>query len=99
MIYAVVVLPITNDAGRNTGGEHALEFMAQGTGGRTYYPGLNAQLDKALTDLDTVIAINPSVPGGFFLRGQVYRRKGDAEKAIEDFTRAITQSPSADRRR
>jgi Ca-activated chloride channel homolog len=51
VIYAVVVLPITNDAGRNTGGEHALEFMAQGTGGRTYYPGVNAQLDKAFADI------------------------------------------------
>jgi Ca-activated chloride channel family protein len=51
VIYAVVVLPITNDAGRNTGGEHALEFMAQGTGGRTYYPGVNAQLDKAFGDI------------------------------------------------
>jgi Ca-activated chloride channel family protein len=51
VIYAVVVLPITNNAGRNTGGEHALEFMAQGTGGRTYYPGVNAQLDKAFADI------------------------------------------------
>jgi Ca-activated chloride channel family protein len=51
MIYAVVVLPITNDAGRNTGGEHALEFMAKGSGGRTYYPGVNAQLDKAFADI------------------------------------------------
>lgn len=51
VLYAVVVLPITNLAGRNTGGEHALEFMAQGTGGRTYYPGVNAQLDKAFADI------------------------------------------------
>jgi Ca-activated chloride channel family protein len=51
VIYAVVVLPITNDAGRNTGGEHALEFMAKGTGGRTYYPAINAQLDKAYGDI------------------------------------------------
>ena len=28
-IYAIVVMPITNDAGRNIGGEHALEFMAK----------------------------------------------------------------------
>ncbi len=51
VIYAVVVLPITNQAGRNTGGEHALEFMAQGTGGRTFYPGVNAQLDRAFADI------------------------------------------------
>ena len=34
VIYPVVVMPITNDAGRNIGGENALTFMAQGTGGR-----------------------------------------------------------------
>jgi Ca-activated chloride channel homolog len=51
VIYAVVVLPIMNASGRNTGGEHALEFMAKGTGGRTYYPGINAQLDKAFADI------------------------------------------------
>jgi Ca-activated chloride channel family protein len=53
VIYAIVVLPITNDAGRNTGGEHALEFMAQGTGGRTFYPEGSAQLDKTLADVVT----------------------------------------------
>jgi Ca-activated chloride channel family protein len=51
VVYAVVVLPITNPSGRNTGGEHALEFMAQGTGGRTFYPGVNAQLDRAFADI------------------------------------------------
>jgi len=51
VIYPVVVLPITNQAGRNTGGEHALEFMAQGTGGRTFYPAVNAQLDRAFADI------------------------------------------------
>ena len=38
VIYPVVVMPITNDAGRNIGGEHALQFMAEGTGGRTFLP-------------------------------------------------------------
>jgi Ca-activated chloride channel homolog len=51
VLYAVVVLPITNDAGRNTGGEHALEFMAEGTGGRTFYPAVNAELDATFSDI------------------------------------------------
>ena len=38
VIYPIVVMPITNDAGRNIGGENALEFMAKGTGGRTFMP-------------------------------------------------------------
>src|SRR3954452_18538593 len=67
VIYAVVVLPITNDAGRNTGGEHALEFMAQGTGGRTYYPGVNAQLDKAFGDI--IRELRTQFVLGFYPRG------------------------------
>lgn len=51
VIYPVVVVPISNDAGRNIGGENALTFMAQGTGGRTFLPSLGAQLDKAFSDI------------------------------------------------
>ena len=51
----------------------------------------------ALADLNTALAINPNVPNAFFWRGQVYRRKGDADHAIEDFSRAIAQA-SAGRR-
>jgi len=51
VIYPVVVIPITNDAGRNIGGENALTFMAQGTGGRTFLPTLGAELDRAFNDI------------------------------------------------
>jgi Ca-activated chloride channel family protein len=37
MIYALIIVPIHNDAGRNTGGEHALIQMANDTGGKYYY--------------------------------------------------------------
>jgi Ca-activated chloride channel family protein len=37
MIYALIVVPIEADAGRNTGGEHALIQMANDTGGKYYY--------------------------------------------------------------
>ena len=53
VIYPVVVLPITNDAGRNIGGEHALKFIADGTGGRAQYPALGVELDHAFTDIVT----------------------------------------------
>ena len=53
VIYPVVVMPITNDAGRNIGGEHALQFMAEGTGGRPFLPSVGAQLDKAFGDIIT----------------------------------------------
>jgi len=51
VIYPLVVLPITNEAGRNTGGEHSLIFMAQGTGGRTFFPSFGKELDKAFADI------------------------------------------------
>lgn len=37
MIYALIVVPVSADAGRNTGGEHALIQLAHDTGGRYYY--------------------------------------------------------------
>ena len=51
VIYPVVVVPITNDAGRNTGGEHALIYMAQGTGGKSFFPSPGKELDKAFADI------------------------------------------------
>jgi Ca-activated chloride channel family protein len=51
VIYPVVVVPIVNEAGRNTGGEHSLIFMAEGTGGRTFFPGVAKELDQAFGDI------------------------------------------------
>jgi Ca-activated chloride channel family protein len=51
VIYPIVVIPITNDAGRNTGGENALTLMARGTGGRTFLPTVGPELDRAFTDI------------------------------------------------
>lgn len=51
VMYPVVVMPITNEAGRNIGGEHALQFMAEGTGGTPFSPINGAQLDRAFTDI------------------------------------------------
>jgi Ca-activated chloride channel family protein len=51
VIYPVLVMPITNDAGRNIGGENALTTLAAGTGGRVFKPGLGAELDRAFADI------------------------------------------------
>jgi Ca-activated chloride channel family protein len=51
VMYPVVVIPITNDAGRNTGGEHALTTLAAGTGGRVFTPNASADLDRAFSDI------------------------------------------------
>jgi len=37
MIFSIIIVPIAADAGRNTGGEHALIQMSDDTGGKYYY--------------------------------------------------------------
>jgi Ca-activated chloride channel homolog len=37
MVYSIIIVPIYADAGRNTGGEHALIQLANDTGGKYYY--------------------------------------------------------------
>jgi Ca-activated chloride channel family protein len=47
MVYALIIVPIHADAGRNTGGEHALIQMAADTGGKYYYVEDNQDLAPA----------------------------------------------------
>jgi Ca-activated chloride channel family protein len=51
VMYPVLVMPITNDAGRNIGGENALTTQAAGTGGRVFTPSASAELDRAFEDI------------------------------------------------
>jgi Ca-activated chloride channel family protein len=47
VIFPVLVMPVTADAGRNIGGENALTTFAERTGGRVFQPTLGAAMDKA----------------------------------------------------
>lgn len=51
VIYPVLVVPITNEAGRNVGGENALTTLAERTGGRVFAPSLGVALDQAFDDI------------------------------------------------
>jgi Ca-activated chloride channel homolog len=51
IVYAIVVMPITNDAGRNIGGENALTTLARSTGGRVFSPADAVTLDRAFDDI------------------------------------------------
>jgi len=57
VIYSILVVPIENDAGRNIGGEHALEQFGRSTGGRVFQPTVGTAMDRAfdaiLRDLRT----------------------------------------------
>jgi len=48
MVYALIMVPVVADAGRNVGGEHALIQMAEDTGGKYYYVGTPKDLEGAL---------------------------------------------------
>ena len=50
-IYSIVVVPITNDAGRNVGGENALITLGQSTGGRVFFPAVGPDLDTAFAQI------------------------------------------------
>ncbi len=55
-IYSLIDVPIQADAGRDTGGEHAMITLAEETGGRAIYVdqgGLQAALRKVIDDLRT----------------------------------------------
>jgi Ca-activated chloride channel family protein len=51
VIYPILVMPVTNDPGRNIGGENALTLFAQGTGGRVFAPSVGPALDQAFADI------------------------------------------------
>ena len=51
VIYSVLVMPITNDAGRNIGGENALTTLGERTGGRVFLPRIGTAMDKAFSDI------------------------------------------------
>ncbi len=47
LVYSIIVVPIENSAGRETGGEHALIQLSEDTGGKYYYATSITQLDDA----------------------------------------------------
>jgi Ca-activated chloride channel homolog len=47
IVYSIIVVPIENSAGRETGGEHALIQLSEDTGGKHYYATSISQLDDA----------------------------------------------------
>ncbi|HEY6251520.1 MAG TPA: VWA domain-containing protein [Candidatus Angelobacter sp.] len=47
IVYSIIIVPVAADAGRNTGGEHALIQISKDTGGKYYYAESIEQLDTA----------------------------------------------------
>jgi Ca-activated chloride channel family protein len=51
VFYSILVMPITNDPGRNIGGENALTTIAGSTGGRVFFPSVGEELDRAFDEI------------------------------------------------
>ena len=51
IVFAILVVPITNGAGRNIGGENALATMTRDTGGRVFTPAVGSAMDQAFEDI------------------------------------------------
>jgi Ca-activated chloride channel family protein len=68
MIYSLIIVPVQADAGRNTGGEHALIQMSEDTGGKYYYVEDPKNLDAAFShisdDLRTQYVLGYYAPQG-----------------------------------
>ncbi len=68
IVYSIIIVPIASDAGRNTGGEHALMQMAADTGGKYYFVQDPQDLEPAFThvsdDLRTQYVLGYYAPQG-----------------------------------
>ncbi len=81
MIYSLIVIPIYADAGRNTGGEHALQQMSADTGGKYFYvedaKDLAPAFEKVSDDLRTQYVL------GYYAPAATSRARADAFRALK----------------
>jgi len=74
LLYSIVVRAVKSESGRNTAGEHALETIADSTGGATYFPDEISQLGTMFDRIDRELRTqyrlafypNPRPPSGAY---------------------------------
>ena len=81
MVYALIVIPIYADAGRNTGGEHALIQLTSDTGGKYYYietaKDLSPAFAKVSDDLRTQYVL------GYYAPERTVKSRSDGYRALK----------------
>jgi Ca-activated chloride channel family protein len=81
MIYSLVVIPIYADAGRNTGGEHALIQLSNDTGGKYFYVedkrDLAPAYEKVSEDLRTQYVL------GYYAPAPTVKSRRDGFRALK----------------
>jgi len=80
-IVAVVVQPIF------AGGQNQTNAEAYSDRGFAYF--LEEEYDKAISDYDEAIRLNPKLAKAYFGRGFTYHKIGDYDKAVSDYSQAI----------
>ena len=88
VIYPVLVVPITNEAGRNVGGENALTTFAERTGGRVFAASLGAALDQTFDEIIHDLRTQ-------YLAGVLSERRPSDERAVSLSAGLFEQSPIA----
>jgi Ca-activated chloride channel family protein len=80
LLYTILVRVVKNESGRNTAGEHALETIADSTGGAIYFPNGTAELDAIFNRIDRELRTqyrlgyypNPRPPDGTYRNLEVH---------------------------
>ncbi len=67
VVYSIIVVPITNDAGRNLGGENALKTMSAATGGLAFLQYSERDLDKTFREIERDLRLQYVI--GFYPQG------------------------------
>lgn len=83
LLYAVVIRPIRSEAGRNVRGEHALTQLAEGTGGRVFFPDRVEELDQIFPAINQELRTQyllgyypkPNASAGNFRRIEVHVKR------------------------
>lgn len=48
---------------------------------------------EAIAEYTAALELNPELIGGYYARGQLWRRSGDLRKALEDYDRELARNP------
>ena len=67
VVYSIIVVPITSDAGRNLGGENALKTISSATGGLWFRQHADKDLDQAFGQILSDLRVQYLL--GFYPRG------------------------------
>jgi Ca-activated chloride channel family protein len=88
IIYSIIIVPIYADAGRNTGGEHALIQMSEDTGGKYYYVVDPSDLEPAFQHVSDDLRTQ-------YMLGY-YAPHGDGDNSFRRIKVTLTDGPGRD---